>query len=82
MMDLAVSNKFPANRCMFYYTYSNGVSIVTLPFTFEQVEFGHPFDAIYDNYSIIGTTVEILPEGSSSLILTKPEHTIDDLPNW
>jgi hypothetical protein len=82
MMDLAVSSKFPANRCMFYYTYSNGVSIVTLPFTFEQVAFGNPFDAIYDNYSIIGTTVEILPEESSSLESTKSEHIIDDLPNW
>jgi hypothetical protein len=82
MMDLAASSKFPANRCMFYYTYSNGVSIVTLPFTFEQVEFGHPFDAIYDNYSIIGTTVEILPEEPSSLKLPKSEPIIDNLPNW
>jgi hypothetical protein len=82
MMDLVVSNKFPANRCMFYYTYSNGVSIVTLPFTFEQVAFGNPFDAIYDNYSIIGTIVEILPKEFSSLGSTKPEPIIDDLPNW
>jgi hypothetical protein len=81
-MDLAVSNKFPASRCIFYYTYSNGVSIVTLPFTFEQVAFGDPFDAIYDNCSIIGTTIEILPEESSRLELSKSEPIIDNLPNW
>jgi hypothetical protein len=81
-MDLAVSSKFPANRCMFYYTYSDGVSIVTLPFTFEQVAFGDPLDAIYDNYYIIGTVVEILPEESPRLESTKLEPIIDNLPNW
>jgi hypothetical protein len=76
-MDLAVSNRFPTNCCVFYYTYSDGDSIVTLPFTFEQVAFGHPLDAIYNNYSIIGTTMEILPEKPLQL-----EPIIDNLPYW
>jgi hypothetical protein len=62
---------------MFYYTYSNGVSIVTLPFSLKQVTFGDPLDAIYDNYSIIGTTVEILPEELPQL-----EPISDNPPYW
>jgi hypothetical protein len=39
--------------------------------------FGDPLDAISDDYSIIGTTVEILPEEPSQL-----ETISDNLPYW
>jgi hypothetical protein len=77
MMDLVTSSKFPANRCVFHYIYSDGISIVTLPFSLKQVTFGDPLDAVYDNYSIIGTTVEILPEEPPQL-----EPILDNPPYW
>jgi hypothetical protein len=62
---------------VFHYIYSDGISIITLSFSLKQVMFGDPLDAISDNYCIIGTTVEILPEEPSQL-----ETIPDNLPHW
>ncbi len=73
------TSNLPTNRCVFHYTYSNGVSLITLPFTFEQVAFGDPLDAIYDNYQIVNTTLEILPESEYSYT---PQLLDNALPYW